>query len=66
MGIFATRNGDGASGLGEPANTIPSKASGWIDKDADRHGCDRNEFLTAPTAGNGAPNGFDPNRVGEN
>jgi hypothetical protein len=69
MGKFSTRNSDGASGRGEPVNTVPARASRWIDRDAERHGCDRHEFLTVPRifdSSNGITAEFDPRRAGEN
>lgn len=49
MGLFSTRNNDGASGTGEPVNTIPAAAVNLLRNEAARHGCDTvGELITAP------------------
>lgn len=64
MGRFSTKNSDGASGLGEPVNTIPAKAQRLMKGEADRHSCDSlAEFYTA---GPKSPNDFDPTRADRN
>lgn len=51
MGLFATRNNDGASGLAEPTSTVTLKEYAKLKRDADRHGCDTvAELITAPSS----------------
>lgn len=66
MGIFSTRNNDGASGLAEPCSTIPLAERAKLAAEADRHGCDSvTEFVSAPGPG---PSwfGFPPEKAGTN
>lgn len=52
MSRFSTRNSDGASGRGEPVNTVPAKAAARLKKEAARHGCDTTaELFEAPSLG---------------
>jgi hypothetical protein len=61
---FCTRNHDGASGKGEPVNTIPAKDQRGMDKVARNHSCDTTGELY--TAGSRGPNDFDPKNAGRN
>ena len=65
MGIFSTRNHDGAAGHGEPVDTIPARVNRGMSRQAERHLCDsRSELYTAPGLSSG--HDFDPHRAKEN
>jgi hypothetical protein len=61
---FCTRNHDGASGRGEPIDTIPTRDQRGMEKLARHHACDSTSELY--TAGSRGPNDFDPKRAGRN
>ena len=65
MGLFSTRNNDGASGRGEPVNTVPAKDQRGVDKVARHHGCDtRAELYSAGTSSKNPH--YDPAKAGAN
>jgi hypothetical protein len=64
MSVFSTRNSDGASGLGEPVNTIPAADRRGMQKQARRHGC--NTLAELYTAGPNRPDEFDPAKADRN
>lgn len=67
MGLFYTRNSDGASVLSEPLDTVPARVIEGLAQQARKHSCaTRAELFSAPGLGDGAPHGFDPARAGEN
>lgn len=61
---FCTRNSDGASGLGEPTNTVPARDQRGMEKVARNHSCGSTGELY--TAGPKGPNDFDPKHAGRN
>lgn len=64
MSLFSTRNHDGASGRGEPADTVPKKDRDAIDASARQHSChSRAELFSAPSLHHGA---YDPQRAASN
>lgn len=62
---FCTRNHDGASGKGEPVNTIPAKDVRGMEKVARQHSAKHlTELYSAPSLNQGA--GYDPKNAGSN
>jgi hypothetical protein len=62
VGRFSTRNNDGASGLAEPVDTIPSKVQDGMRRVADNHMAGTVAELY--TAGPMGPADFDPSKPG--
>lgn len=65
---FSTRNSDGASGRGEPINTVPRKVQAALEKDAKHHGCDMTEYHSVIRLGPGGKWSceFPPDKAGTN
>jgi hypothetical protein len=61
---FGTRNHDGASGKGEPVNTIPARDQRGMEKIARQHSCGTTAELYM--AGSHGPHDFDPKDAGKN
>jgi hypothetical protein len=61
---FCTRNHDGASGKGEPVNTIPAKDQRGMEKVARQHDAKHlTELYSSPSLGGQA---YDPKKAGRN
>lgn len=69
MSLFSTRNHDGASGRGEPADTVPRNVVRGMDRCAEHEGADnRADLFSAPTVRGkgGGRDGFNPRNAGRN
>ena len=62
---FCTRNSDGASGKGEPVNTIPARDQRGMEKIARQHSAqDVTELYSAGTSTTNSH--YDPKKAGHN
>jgi hypothetical protein len=65
MGLFSTRNSDGASGLAEPTSTIPLPERAKLQRCAEQHSCDSvAELVEAPSSAASGP--YDPSKADRN